>query len=696
MDVFEVREQLVRDYRSFTAAFVDPRDHRIRAFIQQQLAEGAQWPDPWLSLNPNFATGGTVTELADEGLLHPECERIFRVKEHANDPGRRPIEFHRHQTDAIRVAASGKSYVLTTGTGSGKSLAYIVPIVDRVLLDRAEGRGSPGVKAIIVYPMNALANSQVFELEKFLRYGYGEGEEPVTFARYTGQESQDGRRLILANPPDILLTNYVMLDLVLTRPDERRHLIAAAHGLKFLVLDELHTYRGRQGADVALLVRRVRDVCEAPDVQVVGTSATMASGGTAADRSTVVAAVATRLFGSEVTAERVIGETLVRATSQRTPSTSELGSVIPRAARSELPTGYHELAAHPLAGWVEATFGLTTEEETGALIRSAPTTVPAAAADLASDTGVDAGVCEAAIRNLLLAGSRAPHPDHARPLFAFRLHQFVSKGDTVHVSLEPEEVRHITSRYQLRVPHQPDKALLPLGFCRECGQEYYVVARAVKSGRVTYVPRHDADASGGDAVTGYLYVSSDHPWPVDPVAEGRLPDHWLDEGDDGSTTIIATKRKYLPTPVSIAADGEEVAEGEGMAGWFMSTPFAFCLRCRVSYEQVRGNDFSKLATLDQEGRSSAVTVLSASIVRSLRAFDESQLDSKARKLLTFVDNRQDASLQAGHFNDFVQVAQLRGALSAALAKASNGLTHEVVAQEVTAALGLDIADYAAN
>ena len=69
-------------------------------------------------------------------------------------------------------------------------------------------------------------------------------------------------RAILADPPDILLTNYVMLELVLTRPDERAHLIRAAKGLRFLVLDELHTYRGRQGADVALLVRRLRDVCD--------------------------------------------------------------------------------------------------------------------------------------------------------------------------------------------------------------------------------------------------------------------------------------------------------------------------------------------------------------------------------------------------------------------------------------------------
>ncbi|MGI8984357.1 MAG: DEAD/DEAH box helicase, partial [Acidimicrobiales bacterium] len=703
MDVFSVREQLVRDYRSFTAAFVEPRDQRITAFIDQRLAEGSQWPEPWLSLNPNFAGGGTVDELADAGLLHDECRRIFRIKEGPDDPGSRTITFHRHQSEAIEAAATGQSYVLTTGTGSGKSLAYIVPIVDRVLRERSTPtRRTPGVKAIVVYPMNALANSQRLELEKFLRFGYGRGGEPVTFDRYTGQEHPDERRRILAEPPDILLTNYVMLDLVLTRPDERRHLIEAARGLRFLVLDEFHTYRGRQGADVAMLVRRVREACEAPALQVVGTSATVASqAGTPDGQRAEVAAVATRLFGSEVAPERVIGETLVRATAGDVqPTATDIASI----AAGEFPATYHDLAAHPLASWVESTFGLTTEPTTGAVVRRPPTTVALAAGELAAAVGLaaDPDTCATAIRNVLLAGSHARHPDNRRPLFAFRLHQFVSKGDTVHASLEPEADRYLTDHYQLRVPGAPDKALLPLGFCRECGQEYYVVARVADGGPNRYVGRRDADASGGDTVTGYLYVSADHPWPADPAAEGRLPDHWLvedndEDGDSDSVSVLASKRKYLPAPVWLAPDGAQSTEGDGLAAWFMSTPFAFCLRCRVSYEQVRGNDFSKLATLDQEGRSSAVTVLSASIVRSLRAIPLSDLDASARKLLTFVDNRQDASLQAGHFNDFVQVAQLRGALSAALSTAApDALTHEVVAQAVTAALGLDTAQFAVN
>src|SRR3954470_8656268 len=333
LDVFKIHEQVIADYREFTSGFVRVRDERITEFVDQQFAQGAQWPDPWLSLNPSFASGGAVPDLVAEGLLHPETARIFCRKDSRSDPGRDPIVLHRHQREAIEAARTGKSYVLTTGTGSGKSLAYIVPIVDAVLRDR-DARGGerrPGVKAIVVYPMNALANSQVGELEKFLRFGYPEGGEPVTYARYTGQESPDDRSRILAEPPDILLTNYVMLELVLTRPDERKHLVRAAQGLRFLALDELHTYRGRQGADVAMLIRRLRDQCAAEDLQIVGTSATMASAGTTAERNAIVADVATRLFGSEVTPERVIGETLTRATTATAPTAEQLRAAVSAA-----------------------------------------------------------------------------------------------------------------------------------------------------------------------------------------------------------------------------------------------------------------------------------------------------------------------------------------------------------------------------
>ncbi|MET9555280.1 DEAD/DEAH box helicase [Streptomyces sp. NPDC006645] len=697
MDVFKVHRQLITDYQDFTSGSVLIKNEKIKANVDDSLKAGAQWPDPWLSLNPSFASGGSVTELSRPGgLLHPECDRIFRTGKTEDSFEGRPVTFHQHQRDAIEAARSGESYVLTTGTGSGKSLGYIVPVVDRVLRSREEG--ATGVQAIIVYPMNALANSQELELRKFLTHGYGEGNEPVSFARYTGQDDEAERARIMENPPDILLTNYVMLELMLTRPRERKGLIREARGLKFLVLDELHTYRGRQGADVALLVRRVRDACEAPDLQCVGTSATMASGGSLADQRGTVAEVATTLFDATVSPERVVGETLVRATRPDTASDKELAERV----RADAPSTDHTtLAADPLAAWIESTFGLRTlsgDPDDGKLVRARPTTVQLAAEKLARRTGESYEAALAAIRNTLRAGSQAKDHATGRALFAFRLHQFLSKGDSVYVSLEDEDTRHIGRSYQQRVPGQKDKILLPLFFCRECGQEYLAVARETRADGTTLF----RDRREGDEDNGYLYISASFPWPEQPgkaLDDQRFPESWVaTDAKSGAPTLVPSRSKRAPQPVWVTPDGTAVERGQGLYAAFLPMPFMFCLGydCGVSYESVRGNDFPKLLSLEREGRSSATSMISASVVRSLKAMPEYELDEDARKLLTFVDNRQDASLQAGHFNDFVQVTQLRGALHRAAAEAPAGLSHELVAGRVVHHLGLAPAAYSAN
>ncbi len=194
-----------------------------------------------IQLNPAFEPGRSVDELVAEGVLHNECDRIFRVGKDKASTGK-PLRLHRHQVAAIRVARTGNNYVLTTGTGSGKSLAYIIPIVDHILRHRSR----KSIQGIIVYPMNALANIQLGELEKFINLGYPNQRGLVSFRRYTGQESDDEKNEIIANPPDILLINYVMLELILTRVRDRK-LVQSAQGLRYLVLDELHTFRGRQG-----------------------------------------------------------------------------------------------------------------------------------------------------------------------------------------------------------------------------------------------------------------------------------------------------------------------------------------------------------------------------------------------------------------------------------------------------------------
>lgn len=697
MQVFQLRQQLIRDYGDYVRSFIEIRDERIQQRVAEELESGLLWPEPLIQLNPAFESGGSIEDLVVEGLLHEECRRIFRFGKTAVDPGK-PLRLYRHQVEAIRAARGENNYVLTTGTGSGKSLAYIVPIVDHVLR-HGSGRG---IQAIVVYPMNALANSQIGELEKFLCVGYPDAKGPVTFARYTGQERDEDRQEIIKNPPDILLTNYVMLELLLTRPYERQ-LIAAARGLQFLVLDELHTYRGRQGADVAMLVRRSREAFQSENMQCVGTSATLASTGTYDEQRTEVARVASLLFGATVNSEHVIGETLSRTTPDHDLSDQAfLEKLRGRVAdESATPSNrFQEFVEDPLSTWIESTFGIRQETGTGRLVRVPPRQVRGeygAASELSQATRLSEDRCAAVIEGQLIASyGSEPNPDTGFPVFAFRLHQFISRGDTVYSTLEPESDRHITVQGQQFVPGDRSRVLLPLVFCRECGQEYYCVrvAQDPETRARVFSPRELNDRlSNEESQAAFIYINVSDPWPSDGTdLLQRLPDDWIEE-HRGALRIKRDRQQSLPRPLRVGPDATESKEGTDC--YLISAPFRFCLHCGVAYGFRQTSDFAKLASLGTEGRSTATTILSLAAIRYLQR-DES-LEQQARKLLSFTDNRQDASLQAGHFNDFVEIGLLRSALFRAVSAAGeDGIRHDELVQSVFDSLALPIDLYAAD
>ncbi len=684
MDVFALRDRLVDEYQQYVSGFITIKEPRTRRFVDDVFAAGHLWPEPLVQINPAFKQGPTIDQLVANGALHPECATIFRRREEPETSGH-PITLHWHQYEAIQVAATGQSYVLTTGTGSGKSLAYFIPIVD-YLLKHGPGHG---IKAIVVYPMNALCNSQAEALERFLEWGYPGGSGPVRFARYTGQEDDARRRAISAHPPDILLTNFVMLELILTRQDELP-LVKAAEGLEFLVLDELHTYRGRQGADVAMLARRVRERLGAPTLRYVGTSATVAGAGTREEQQRDVAAATSRLFGIPVPPENVIGETLRRATTGPPPAPAQLAAALhdPRP----LPTDFRLLAEHPLAIWAETAFGLQ-EDAQGRLERRNPRTLSEVAADLSQATSVARERCANRLRELLLAGTAAVDPHTGFPLFAFRLHQFISRGDTIYASPEPVEQRYLSAERQQYVPGDRQRRLYPLAFCRSCGQDYLIVS--LQDGR-SLAPRDlDERPPSPNAVAGYLILH--HPDLLNPADDPTvLPEDWLEARRNGFA-IKAHARKYVPFLVHVTADGQVSPTGSEHShpAWFMPAPFCFCFSCGINYASTREKEFFRLAGLSSEGRSTATTILSLSTIRALR--EDPTLPKTAKKLLSFTDNRQDASLQAGHFNDFVQVTLLRAAILAAVDSAGEvGLTHDEIASRVVEKLALDITEYATN
>jgi ATP-dependent helicase YprA (DUF1998 family) len=230
VNVFELDQALVSDYERFARSFTEIRARDIRQEVQSIYESDRFWPEPLVSINPRFESGESVDRLVRAGTLNDATARVFAIDG-------KPLSLYRHQAQAVAKATAKHSFVVTTGTGSGKSLCFFIPIIDAAIRGRIAGEPRR-TRAIVIYPMNALANSQREEIDKFIgQAGLPDHLRP-TFARYTGQESDDEREQIKEAKPDILLTNFMMLELLMTRQSKLdRAVIANAHGLDFLVLD---------------------------------------------------------------------------------------------------------------------------------------------------------------------------------------------------------------------------------------------------------------------------------------------------------------------------------------------------------------------------------------------------------------------------------------------------------------------------
>ncbi len=664
MSVFGLHREVVGDYRDFVTSFIGIVDPRARKYVDEQLAGGLLWPDPLIQISPSYVRTETVDELAARGVIRERTAEIFRTEDG------KPFRLYAHQAEAIGKAGDGRSYVVTSGTGSGKSLTYFLPIVDAVLR-----RPLPpeGMTALVVYPMNALVNSQLQALKK-LEQGYEQrtGEPfPVSFARYTGATRGDERERLRRHPPAVLLTNYMMAELMLVRPQDRQVLDSARGSLGFLVFDELHTYRGRQGADVAMLIRRIKERCAGPGLIHVGTSATMISGAGAlpTERKRAVARFASLLFGRDFDSSQIVEEQLEPFTRGGEPSPDELAG----ALAGPVPEAADSFRRYALARWMEARFGI--EPENGGWKRRTPRTLETATEALAKTTGSSMRACDEKLRELLNRGG-AMDGDHDDPVLAFKLHQFVGQGGTLFATLEPPDRRDFSLDGQVR--GSGGRLFAPVRFCRQCGQDYYHLLRGEKR----FVPHPViGTAVEEDQQPGYLMLAEAHEWSPD-----GLPAEWR----DGRGRLKPTWRKRVPKREWVSGDGGHGPERAGaVAAWWQAKTLFLCLRCGEFYD-ARVRDFRKLGSLSNEGRSSATTVLATSVLR--HAGGE---DGPRDKLLTFTDSRQDASLQAGHFNDFIHVGLLRSALYAALAR-SRVLRFDRVAGAVVDACGLRVRDIARN
>jgi hypothetical protein len=543
--------------------------------------------------------------------------------------------------------------------------------------------------------MNALANSQVGELERYFKDVAD--EHRVSYKRYTGQESQEERQKIADNPPDILLTNFMMLELLLTRQDDLdQTVIGNCENLGFLVLDELHTYRGRQGADVAMLVRRLRQrLAPGKDVLCIGTSATMTSEGGEEARQ-VVASVASKLFATNIDKNNVVIETLERRTDPHESAEtvkSKLASAI-AAGVSEDATD-QKLRIHPLAIWAETKLGIVQHPENGPWIRAEPKSLSDAAKLLAADSGASEDQCRQALTQLFLVASRTEKERSGRgeenPFFGVRLHQFISGAGRANATIEPCGVRKVILDGQVFLPEgDGDKRLYALHFCHNCGQEHQPVWYCDDGGGKRLEARPIDDIPLEQDEEGKRRFGFFMPTPPEGIEfngdAADYPETWTERARNGDLRVVPAYRKLKHERIHVRPNGDIGSSGP-VEGWFQPGNFRFCPACGEMTNS-KGADIYRLAGLSAEGRSSATTVLVSSILKWMNDKASGIANELNRKVLGFSDNRQDAALQAGHFNDFIFVSLLRAAVYSALRHAgAEGLDDGKIGQAIQAALG---------
>lgn len=308
---------------SFSFAEESLREQFVRE-LDKIVAAG-----PYLEVNDVFQSGKSIEQLIEEGVLSPLFRRLEEKKELSSKnkkslPIERPL--YLHQEKAIRTLVCGKNAVVSTGTGSGKTNCFLIPVINELLREQEHGTLNDGIRALFIYPMNALANDQIKNIRKLLM------EYPdITFGVYNGATEEDEEKALTVyeamfareeveklrtklsneklsraemkkNPPHILFTNYAMLEHLLFRPND--DVLFTNSDFRFVVLDEAHVYAGATGIETALLLRRLKArITSKQGTQFILTSATL---GTDNDSDDDIIQFARNLCGEEFTKDVII------------------------------------------------------------------------------------------------------------------------------------------------------------------------------------------------------------------------------------------------------------------------------------------------------------------------------------------------------------------------------------------------------
>lgn len=691
MNIIGLYDKLKDSYKSYLESFVTIKDKRIEDEVNDAIRTEKLWPKALIQFNPNFEKGVGVKEMIANGLpIHKDLELFFATS------------FYKHQQEAIELGCQDKEFVVTSGTGSGKSRTFMATIFNYILNHEEECDNK--TVAIIVYPMNALINSQWEELNRY-KEAFEEKtgrKSPFTFGKYTGQENDEARTKMQQNPPNIILTNYMMLELLMTRAGSEQSLRNCfLENLHFLVFDELHTYRGMQGSDVSFLIRRIKAQA-AGKVLCFGTSATMVADETMTygQQKEKVAEVASCIFGSTYTKEQVIDETLSIGLKEDEPSDAELRNAINIGIPSELD---EDLAvSYPTAIWIEQEIALNYVRKEHKYFRGNPITIEKMARKLSDQIDVEITKCQNHILEVLDWCNRI-NIEKGTHILPYKVHQFIPQTGNVYATIGSTTNRRITVEEKLyceELSHGDSKVMYyPVVFSRLSGHEFYVIS--LDTGAQRLIPRsfdgRVVTEDDGDVNSGYVILPHENETADDYMFDQNsedLPEEWFSVNKKGERRLKKNYQERLPRKIFVRTDGsysfDSVFEGyEYFEAIYVPSPLKFDPTSLAVFKG-KQSEWSKLAKIGGEGRSTATTVLSYEDIILMQQMGVDEID---RKVMTFVDARQDAALQAGHFNDFIRIGKIRSAIWNALKDTDDPIDSTKIARLVFENLRLPFAEY---
>ncbi len=706
-------EKVVRSFLRYQLTAYPFADARLLAQMRRLLSldETRQSPllkGPYVSLSRPFRQGAAVDDLVREGIFHPHMrQRIPAGITHV----------YGHQEDAIRSIRNGRTTLVSTGTGSGKTECFLYPIVSKCL-ELKDAGADAGISAIIVYPMNALAEDQLWRLRSLLAgtgisFGMYVGKTPEREAEVAGIRLPVGasradyearlaqirleKRSEAVYPPEevcsrevmrtaghqprILLTNVKQLELLLTR--QRDVELFANARLDFLVFDEAHTFTGAQGAETACLIRRLRAFCgrEAQDTVCVATSATIAD----KDNPAAACDFASRFFGVPTGEVTTVGEAYEREVWREDrvvpPALKkDAGAILNdcvHAVEDEASSGeairdaYRDLAGVdlPTGEWPESMYAALSRSELAFQLSEAlatPRPLYEVPAELKEKIGRP--VTEAEILSWLTLGAAARH--EGRPLLRPVVHGFLRGISGAVVSFpetDPGPRLWLAAEDEIEAREgEAQHAHFPAMTCTTCGQHYFIsfLKDFEFSGKVP---------GGGEAQGNSSF------W--EPLAE-----------------VQGGRRVVLLDRLVGGSDDEDLEDHERTA------PLQFCRHCGTAHPEavnrclhcgVAGATFPLYAVRQKKDRPGMLTnCLSCGAngrsigsnyrepARQVRATNVADVHvlaqdmiqhSERPRLLVFCDNRQDAAFQAGWMKDHARRFRLRALMADGMKSAATSV-----------------------